>query len=159
MNDNSDLVAAFDLEEFPRDESVICAGYLFELGSDSVTAPLPLDIHMRKLGKTILADLERPDDGWGRRNVLNALPKRLVPPTLPRTYKTTGWGFHVRLGVNFLFVACWTVGLVMLGLAFVPFWLVLIDEKDLQNAFIPASTLFSIAGMLLVWVALMQNKG
>ncbi|KAI1184195.1 kinase-like domain-containing protein [Nemania serpens] len=158
MNDNSDLVAAFDIEEFPRDELAICAGYVFDLGSNSITERLPLDISMRKLGKTILAGLERPDDGWGRRNVVNALPKREVPPTLPRTYETTGWGFHVRYGVSFLSVAFWIVGLVLLGLAFVPFWLALIDKKDLQNAFTPASVLFSIAAMLLAWAALVQNK-
>ncbi|KAI1110387.1 kinase-like domain-containing protein [Nemania sp. NC0429] len=157
MNDNSDLVAAFDIEEFPRDELAICAGYVFDIGSNSTTERLPLDIAMRKLGKTILAGLKRPDDGWGRRNVLSALPKREVPPKLPRTYETTGWGFHVRYGVSFLSVSFWIIGLILLGLAFVPFWLALVDRKDLQNAFTPAGTLFSIAAMLLAWAALVQK--
>lgn len=158
MNDNSDLVAAFDIEEFPRDEVAICAGYVFDLGSNSITERLPLDISMRKLGKTILAGLERPDEGWGRQNVLNALPKREVPPTLPRTYETTGWGFHVHYGVSFLSVSFWIIGLVLLGLAFVPFWLALVDEKGLQDAFTPAGVLFSMAAMLLAWAALVQNR-
>ncbi|KAI1366338.1 hypothetical protein F5Y08DRAFT_337730 [Xylaria arbuscula] len=158
MDDNSDLVAAFDLEKFPREESLICAGYLLDSTSNSSFGALPLDIYMRKIGRTILAGLEHPDLGWNRRNVLNALPKRWVPPKLPRTYHTTGWGFHVHFGVSFLSVAFWVVGLVLLGLAFVPIWLALVDKRDLQNAFTPASTLFSIAAMLLAGAALIQNK-
>ena len=112
---------------------------------------------MRKIGMVILAGLERPDGGRNRYNVIKALPKRSVPPTLSKSFQTTGWGFHIRFGVSFLSVALWIIGLLLLGLAFVPIWLALVNNKDLQTAFTPTNTLSPIAALLLAWAALIQN--
>ncbi|KAK5636501.1 hypothetical protein RRF57_012213 [Xylaria bambusicola] len=146
---------AVNLCQFPRKESEICDGYS---RPRSTPKSLPLDIYMRVIGITILAGLKHPDSGWNTSNVLDALPKRWAPPSLLRSHRTIGWAFHIRFGVSFLSVALWILGLMLLGLAFVPIWLALVDKKDLQNAFTPASTLFSIAAMLLAWAALIQNR-
>jgi hypothetical protein len=83
------------------------------------------------------------------------IPKHLEPmPAWPTGM--TAWGIHAIQGWSVRKILYWFGSLTVLGLAFVPFWLIFVDKKDLQNAFTP---MFFIGLMTTFAVVIPQLLG
>lgn len=126
-----------------------CAQYEYDR-----PAGLDADIHMRIIGRTILAGLRDPLLGRDTRTVLRGIPKRPAPPILERKPNEFGWAFHARQGLCLRRIMYWVNGIVALGFTFVPFWLGAIDKVDLQSAFAPVTFLGVLATLWLAIAAL-----
>lgn len=144
--DNSDLVSAITA----KPSQVLCPGYEWTEKPYS----LPRDVHMLIIGEMMLAGLQAPDLGLGTKTVLSGIPKRPAPPALERKALRSIWGFRARQGLSVRRIMYWANGLLVLGLAFVPIWLGVIDKLDLQNAFTPVTFLFALIMLWLSIVAL-----
>ncbi|RSL57746.1 hypothetical protein CEP54_008132 [Fusarium duplospermum] len=113
-----------------------------------------LDIHMRYIGRVILAGLLVPELGKGETRVLRGIAKRSAPLALERKAQQSVWGFHAGSGLCLRPILLWTNGLVVVGLAFVPIWLRAIDDLDLQKAFTPVTFLMTLMTICLATAAL-----
>jgi hypothetical protein len=125
----------------------LCPGY--EWANESPSPPR--DVHMRIIGEMILAGLQAPHLGRGKKTVLSGIPKRPAPPVLERKALRSIWGFHAGQGLSVRRIIYWANGLVVLGLAFVPIWLGVINKLDLTNAFTPVTFLFAL---IMLWLSI-----
>ena len=83
---------------------------------------------------------------------LAMIPKR---KNMTLDYRTgeEGWGLHAVQGFSMFKILVWIIGLTILGLLFVFFWLLFVDKTDLQNAFVPATFLTT---MIFIGLAVPQ---
>lgn len=55
-----------------------------------------------------------------------------------------GWGLHAVQGWSLWKIVLWIGAFTVVGVLFVILWLVLVDSKDLQNAFTPGAFLVAM---------------
>lgn len=75
-------------------------------------------------------------------NTLEMIPKKV--DALLKDKGAKGWGLHAVQGWSLWKIVFWMGAFTVLGLLFVILWLVLVDPKDLQNAFTPGAFLVAI---------------
>lgn len=138
-----------------RPPASICNGYHVPTAT-AQTQGLDLDIYLRVIGETILTGLETPTLGKGKTKVIDSLPKRAAPPILARKADVYGWGYHVRTGLCLRPLIVVVNGVLLMGLAFVPFWLTSINKLDLQNAFAPVTFMGMVLTLWITLAALQQ---
>jgi hypothetical protein len=109
--------------------------------------PQPEDVYTRIASHHIAAGLKSPNSSEFAVEILPLVPKRLVPPLLPKTMGTEGWDLHAIQGWSFLKITSWFIMTHFIGFIFVFFWLGFVNKMDLQNAFIPL-TFFTASVMV-----------
>ena len=97
---------------------------------------LPEESHMQVAAEELIAGMYQPIKGRDRTASLDMVPKRIRIDSTDYT-NLEGWGMHARPRFSLWKILAWIAFLAVLGLTFVVFWLVFIDETDLQNAFVP----------------------
>ena len=109
------------------------------------------EIHQIVAAKQIIRGMRHPQ-GYRGSLSLGMIPKHL--DSVPRwPVGTTAWGIHAIQGWSLKKILYWIGSLTILGLAFVPFWLAFINNKDLQSAFTP---LFFVGMMTTIAAAIPQ---
>lgn len=108
-------------------------------------------VHMAIASRQILAGIHDPSKVEGN-NTLEMIPKK-VDALLKPDKGAEGWGLHAVQGWSLWKIVFWMSAFTVLGLLFVVLWLVLVDPKDLQNAFTPGAFL---AGMLCLALGIPQ---
>ncbi|KAK0721383.1 hypothetical protein B0T21DRAFT_414569 [Apiosordaria backusii] len=109
----------------------------------------PHDISMKLAAIDIVAGLECPADGRERRDMIGMLPKKQVPPSLERKSGAQGWGIRPRYGFAVWKFVLWILLTQILGFGIVAFWLVYVNNGDLQNAFVPLTFFTSLVMIVL----------
>ena len=120
--------------------------------SYEITRLLPEELHMKIAAEELIAGIHQPEGGRDRTETLIRIPQRLRATTAEGT-DSEDWGMHALSRFSLRKFLAWVVFLTILGLAFVIFWLVFIDKKDLQNAFIPFTFL---ATMIMIGLGVPQ---
>jgi hypothetical protein len=109
--------------------------------------PEPEDIQAKIASCTIAAGLKNPNSSEGTMEILRLIPKKKVPPLLPKAPGTEGWGLHAIQGWSLFKILAWYIATQVLGLVFFSIWLGFVNKTDLQNAFIPL-TFFTTSFMV-----------
>ncbi|KAL4908363.1 hypothetical protein BDW74DRAFT_100086 [Aspergillus multicolor] len=108
-------------------------------------------VHMAIASKQILAGMHNPAMVEGS-DTVEMIPKK-VDALLEQQKGAEGWGLHAVQGWSLYKIVVWMGTFTLIGLLFVMLWLVLVDPKDLQNAFAPGMFL---AAMLCLAVGVPQ---
>ncbi|RAO73074.1 uncharacterized protein BHQ10_009086 [Talaromyces amestolkiae] len=104
-------------------------------------------VHMAIASEQILAGIHDPSKVVGN-DTLEMIPKK-VDPLLQPHKGAEGWGLHAVQGWSMWKIVLWMGALTVVGLLFVVLWLVLVDSKDLQNAFTPGMFLVAMLCLAL----------
>lgn len=125
--DATDISDLSDLQD-------ICGGYEFKCPDGAA-----IDVHMRIYAHVLLEGIRYPEIGRGSRTLLDSIPKLRTPAGVDKEAMNYGWGFHVSQNLSTPKIFTWVIGVLVLGLIFVPF-------------FAPLS-LFTIVFMLfIIWL-------
>jgi hypothetical protein len=103
------------------------------------------------IGDTIRLGFLNPEFGINQTMVLNGIPKRESPPPLERKARNGGWSFCTGQGLSMWRISAWCLAITIIVIVFVPFWLLLVDDLDLQNAFVPVTFLTS---PVVIWLGI-----
>lgn len=101
--------------------------------------------------RQILAGIHDPSELEGN-NTLEMISKKV--DALLKDKGAEGWGLHAVQGWSLWKVILWMGAFTLLGLLFVILWLVLVDPKDLQNAFTPGAFLVAMLCLVNSWMLL-----
>lgn len=104
-------------------------------------------VHMAIASEQILAGIHDPSKVVGN-DTLEMIPKK-VDPLLQPHKGAEGWGLHAVQGWSMWKIVLWMGALTVVGLLFVVLWLLLVDSKDLQNAFTPGMFLVAMLCLAL----------
>lgn len=105
----------------------------------------PKIVHMAMASVQIVAGMHDPSKVEGN-STLEMIPKK-VDALLEPDKGAEGWGLHAVQGWSMWKIVFWFGALGMVGMLFMVLWLVLVDPKDLQNAFTPVMALMTILGL------------
>ena len=116
---------------------------------------IPEEVHMQIAASELIAGMYQPEGGRGKSTTLTMIPKRIMVVSADGT-SSEDWGMHGLQGFSLWKILAWMAFLTVLGLVFVIFWLVFIDNTDLQNAFVP----FTFLGtMIMIGLGVPQLLG
>lgn len=113
----------------------------------------PVAVHMKIAAKQLIIGMHKPINHRGQTvGTLAMIPKR-KDMILDYRMGGEGWGLHAVQGFSLFKILFWVIALTVLGLLFVLFWLLFVDNTDLQNAFVPATFLST---MIFIGLAVPQ---
>ena len=116
---------------------------------------IPEEVHMQIAASELIAGMYQPEGGRGKSTTLTMIPKRIMVVSANGT-SSEDWGMHGLQGFSLWKILAWIAFLTVLGLVFVIFWLVFIDNTDLENAFVP----FTFLGtMIMIGLGVPQLLG
>lgn len=102
----------------------------------------PETVHMAIASKQLTAGMYNPSTVEGS-TTMAMVPKK-TDAVLGLDQGVEGWGLHAVQGWSLYKILFWMGAFNFVGLLFVVLWLVLVDSKDLQNAFVPGMFLASM---------------
>ena len=105
----------------------------------------PDEVHMKIAAVQIIEGMRRPEGITGAQT-LDLIPKRRNPVS-KWDMGSHGWGIHAVQGYSLWKILLWVGGVTGVGLAIAVTWLVTVNKKDLQNAFMPLTVLLTILGV------------
>jgi len=108
---------------------------------------------MDLVASEIVRGLANPGRGRGKTIMKRRLPKKRNPPPLGNQMGSPGFGLHAEMGFSPRRFLWWLLTCFVVSCVFVGLWLCFVSHTDLQNAFIPAT---SITGVLTLLVAIPQ---
>lgn len=146
MRKGQDQVLA-DARELPPDNETL---YTHSI-------PKPVEVHQKLAAIQIVKGLMKPELGVGDKMIVNMLPKKQDPPTFIKNAGTAGWGIHAQLGFSVWRFIVWVLVCFIASTAFIIAWLVCINSTDLQNAFVPATTLTTVLTISLAVIQLWEQ--
>ena len=106
----------------------------------------PMAVHMEMASKQHVIGMYKSIEHHQTQRVgtLAMIPKKTNTP-IDDQMGEEGWGLHAVQGYTLSKILVWIAALTILGLVFVILWLLLVDKTDLQNAFVPATFLSTMA--------------
>lgn len=107
----------------------------------------PEAVHMAIASKQLTTGMYDPSKVDG--NTTIAMVPKKVGAALGTNQGDEGWGLHAVQGWSLVRIVLWMCVFNSIGTVFVVLWLVLIDSKDLQNAFTPATFLAMMLSLAL----------
>lgn len=111
---------------------------------------------MKLVAAQIVSGLRHPDGVQGQTKMISLLPKKRVPPDFNKKMRKMGWGMHAQMGLSVKKMLWWLLFCVVSLIISAAPWLIWVDRFDLQNAFMPGSTILAV---LTICVAVAQTVG
>lgn len=108
---------------------------------------MPYEANMHILSTQIVAGMASPTKGSGIANTVKVLPMLVKPPPLSKKQSERGFGLHAKQNFSLWKIVMWILLTEIVGLLFMAGWLYWIDEKDLQNAFVPVTYFVTLVGI------------